>query len=230
MVLSMLQGGGADGSARDDCVRSGGANRPVVFDFSLLVNPHLGARLTKEGVMQWFTVAWWRWRLAQARGRNPLVRTSDRIEVAVIALAVVVSLAVIPFAGAIGTAVHDEHAHTYAAQQHDRHRVAAPATENQSHWPISDAEDPGNYPVKDTASLSIWVDGQGKRVSPPAPSWQAGADAVAAAAGFWLAVTAAAALLVAAVRPFLKRARNAGWNRDIASLVHDDGGRTNRRR
>jgi hypothetical protein len=204
-----------------------------VFGFSLLVNPHLGARLTKEGVMQWFTVAWWRWRLAQARGRNPLVRTSDRIEVAIIALAVVVSLAVMPFAGAIGTAVHDEHAQTYAAQQHDRHRVAAPATEkteNQTHWPISDVENAGIYPVKDTASSSIWVDGQGKRVGPPAPSWQAGADAVAAAAGFWLAVTAAAALLVAAVRRWLRRTRNAEWNRDIASLVHDDGGRTNRRR
>jgi hypothetical protein len=204
-----------------------------VFGFSLLVNPHLGARLTKEGVMQWFTVAWWRWRLAQARGRNPLVRTSDRIEVAVIALAVVVSLAVMPFAGAIGTAVHDEHAQTYAAQQHDRHRVDAPATEkteNQTHWPISDAENAGIYPVKDTASSSIWVDGQGKRVGPPAPSWQAGADAVAAAAGFWLALTAAAALLVAAVRRWLRRTRYAGWNRDIGSLVHDDGGRTNRRR
>jgi hypothetical protein len=41
---------------------------------------------------------------------------------------------------------------------------------------------------------------------------------------------AATALLVALVRQGLKRARYAGWNRDIASLVHDDGGRTNRHR
>jgi hypothetical protein len=46
----------------------------------------------------------------------------------------------------------------------------------------------------------------------------------------WLAVTAATALLVALVRQGLERARYTGWNRDIASLVHDDGGRTNRHR
>jgi hypothetical protein len=89
-----------------NCVQPGEAKRLVVFDFSLLVYPHPGARLTKEGVMQWLTVAWWRWRLAQALARNPLVRTSDRIEVAVMALAVAVSLVAIPVALAIGTAVH----------------------------------------------------------------------------------------------------------------------------
>jgi uncharacterized membrane protein len=194
--------------------------------------------------MQWLTVAWWRWRLAQARGRNPLVRTSDRIEVAVMALAVAVSLAVIPFALAIGTAVHDEHARTYAAQQHDRQRVVATATGDsttsqrgpvsvvQARWQFGDVENAGaftwNSPVKDGSNIDIWVDRNGRQVSPPAPPWQAGFDAVIAAVGIWLLVTAAAALLVAAVWTFMKRARDAGWNRDIAGLVHEDGGRTNR--
>jgi hypothetical protein len=196
--------------------------------------------------MQWFTVAWWRWRLAQARGRNALVRTTDRIEVAVLALAVALSLAAMPFAGAIGTAIHDEHAHTYAAERQSRHQVAATATEDssaspkgpvavvQARWQAGDVENAGAFtwdaPVKDGSSIDIWVDKDGRQVGPPAPSWQAGVDALIAAAGFWLSVTAAAALLVAAVRPFLRRARYAGWNRDIASLVHDDGGRTNRHR
>ena len=79
--------------------------------------------------MQWLTVAWWRWRLAQALARNPVVRTSDRIEVAVMALAVAVSLVAMPVALAIGTAVHDEHARAYTAEQHDRHRVVATTTE-----------------------------------------------------------------------------------------------------
>lgn len=182
--------------------------------------------------MQWFTVAWWRWRLAQVRGRNPLVRTSDRIEVAVMALAVVVSLAVIPVGAAIGTAVHEEHARTYAAQQLDRHRVPAPAptADDLSHWPIGDVENATTFPARYGAQADIWVDRTGRQVSPPAASWQAGVDAVVAAVGFWLAVSAAAALLVAAVRRWLRHARFAGWNRDIASLVHDDGGRTNRHR
>ena len=195
--------------------------------------------------MQWFTVTWWRWRLAQVRGRNPLVRTSDRIEVAVMALAVTVSLFSVPVAGAIGTAVHDNRAHVYAAEQQDRHRVAATATADspvsprgsvavQARWQFGDVENAGalmsDAPVKQGSSVDIWVDGKGRHVSAPAPSWQAGVDAIGAAVAFWLAVTAAAALLVALVRRGLKRARYAGWNRDIASLVHDDGGRTHRRR
>jgi hypothetical protein len=205
-----------------------------VFDFSLLVNPHLGARVIKEGVMQWLTVAWWRWRLAQARGRNGLVRTSDRVEVAVMALAVAISLAAMPVAGAIGTAVHDAHARTYAAEQQSRHRAVTTPTEDSAvaRWQVGDVENAGalDSSVKDGSSLDIWVDRNGSHVSPPAPPWQAGADAVVAAVGFWLSLTAVAALLVALVRRCLKRARYAGWNRDIAGLVHDDGGRTNRRR
>ena len=85
--------------------------------------------------MQWLTVAWWRWRLAQALARNPLVRTSDRIEVAVMALAVAVSLVAMPVALAIGTAVHDEHARAYTAEQHDRHRIVATTTDDSASSP-----------------------------------------------------------------------------------------------
>ena len=196
--------------------------------------------------MQWLTVAWWRWRLAQARGRNALVRTSDRIEVAVMALAVAVSLAVIPVAGAIGTAVHEEHALAYAAERHDRQRVVAKATADSAasprgvvavvppRWQAGDVENAGAFTwdsaVKDGSSIDIWVDRHGRQVGPPTPSWQAGVDAVIAAMGIWLSVTAATALLVALVRHCLKHARYTGWNRDIAGLAHDDGGRTNRHR
>ena len=172
--------------------------------------------------MQGFTVAWWRWRLAQARGRNPLVRTSDRVEVAVMALAVLISLTVMPFAGAVGTAIHDEHAKTYAAQQHDRHQVAAPAVNAaaptgptavlQARWRAGDVENAGaldwTNPTKDAAGADIWVDKNGREVGPPAASWQAGADAVVAAAGVWLAATAIAALAVALVRRGLRRTRS----------------------
>ena len=218
----------------------------VGFDFPCVVYPHLGARLIEEGHMQWFTVAWWRWRVAQARGRSPLVRTSDRIEVAIMSLAVAVSLAAVPIAGAIGTAVHDDQSRVYAAEQQSRHRVAATATKDspgspkgpvavvQARRQAGDVENAGiftwNSPVKNGDSVDIWVDRHGRQVAAPAPSWQAGVDAAGAAVAAWLAVTATAALLVALVRLGLKRARYAGWNRDIAGLVHDDGGRTNRRR
>lgn len=194
--------------------------------------------------MQWLTMGWWRWRLAQARGRNPLVRPTDRVEVAVMAFSVIVLLAVIPFAAALGTAIHEEHAQRYAAQQHDRHQVPAtadstrsahgPAAVVQARWRAGDVENAGTFPnsnlVKDGSSVDIWVDDNGKQVSPPAPSWQAGADAVVAAFGLWLLVAAGAALLIALVRGGLKHARYNAWNRDIALLVHDDGGRTGRHR
>jgi hypothetical protein len=204
----------------------------VGFDFPCLVYSHLGARLTEEGVMQWLTIAWWRWRLAQARGRNALVRTSDRVEVAVMALAIAVSLAAMPVAGAIGTAVHDAHAKTYAAERQDRHKAETTAKDSAApRWQVGDVENAGAFSlVKEGPSLDVWVDRNGRRVAPPAPSWQAGADAIVAAMVFWLSVTAVAALLVALVRRGLKRARYAGWNREIASLVDDDGGKTNRRR
>ena len=86
----------------------------------------------------------------------------------------------------------------------------------------------GTLRRKDGSNIDIWVDGHGRQVGPPTPSWQAGADAVVTGVGIWLSVPATAALLVALVRRCLKHARYAGWNRDIASLVHDDGGRTNR--
>jgi hypothetical protein len=196
--------------------------------------------------MQWLTMAWWRWRLAQALGRNPLVRGSDRVEVAVMALAVAVSLAVMPFAGAIGTAGHDGQSRVYAAERQGRHKVAATSTENNAtsphgpvavvapRWQPGDVENAGAFTwdaqAKTGSNVDVWVDQNGRRVSAPPPSWQAGVDAVTAAIGFWLAASAAAALLVALVRGCLKHARYAGWSRDIASLVHDDGGRTNRRR
>jgi len=244
MEVSVPRRGGADNTAKKIaalCVQL-----QVWFDFACVVYPHLGARVTEEGVMQWFTVAWWRWRLAQLRGRNPLVRASDRIEIAVVALGIVASLAVVPFAGAIGTAIHDEHAQRYAVERQERHRVAAPATDDRAQRPkgpdavvsarphVGDVENAGAYMwnsrVKDSANNDIWVDRNGRQVGPPPPAWQAGVDAVVAAVGFWLSTTAVAALLVALVRWGLNRTRYAGWNRDIASLVHDDGGTTNRRR
>ena len=196
--------------------------------------------------MQWFTTAWWRWRLAQLRGRNPLVRTSDRIEVAVMAMAIVLSLAVMPFAGAIGTAIHDEHSQRYAAERQERHRVPAPPTDDRAQSPkgpsaviearprAGDVENAGAYMwnsrVKAGPNADIWVDRNGRQVAPPPPTWQAGVDAVVATLAFWLSVTAVTALLVALVRHGLKHTRYTGWNRDIANLVHDDGGRPNRRR
>ena len=43
----------------------------------------------------------------------------------------------------------------------------------------------------------------------------------------WLIVAVAAALVVATVRAHVNRMRDAQWEREIRSLVEDNGGRTN---
>jgi hypothetical protein len=55
--------------------------------------------------METFTLAPVGGWIVRAFGRNPLVRTSDRIEALLLILAVAVALAAAPIAGAIGTAV-----------------------------------------------------------------------------------------------------------------------------
>ena len=79
--------------------------------------------------MQTFTIglgrSWW----VRLLGRNPLVRTSDRIEVMVLALAVLLTVVAVPIAGAIGTSVYDAHTRVYAEEAQTRHQVTATAIE-----------------------------------------------------------------------------------------------------
>ena len=73
--------------------------------------------------MQTFTIGlgrgWW----VRLLGRNPLVRTSDRIEVMVLGLAVLLTVVAVPIAGAIGTSVYDAHTRVYAEEAQTRHQV-----------------------------------------------------------------------------------------------------------
>ena len=55
--------------------------------------------------------SWW---VLAACGRNPLVRAVDRLELLVIALAILVGLFEAAGAGALGTAVYEARSSTYA--------------------------------------------------------------------------------------------------------------------
>jgi len=80
--------------------------------------------------MQTFTIGlgrgWW----VRLLGRNPLVRSSDRIEVMVLSLAVLLTVVAVPVAGAIGTSVYDAHTQAYAEEAQTRHQVTATAIED----------------------------------------------------------------------------------------------------
>jgi hypothetical protein len=75
--------------------------------------------------------------------------------------------------------------------------------------------------------LGIWVDADGNRADPPTPIARAATDAATLAIVAWFSVVLAVAQAVAAVRDRTTRARDAQWEREIRSLVGDDGGRTN---
>ena len=80
--------------------------------------------------MDTFTVRLPRWPvLLRLLGRDPLVRTIDRIEALVLVLAVVVSLLAAPISAAVGTAVYDSRRQLYAEQAETRHTVVATVTD-----------------------------------------------------------------------------------------------------
>jgi hypothetical protein len=202
--------------------------------------------------METFTLSLGRCWLIRAVGRNPLVRTSDRVEALILMLVFATALVVTPVAGAIGTAVHDTHARAYAEQSRDRHPVTAVVTDKPSATMIEDAiatpeqthtvvRAPVRWRVdgvdhtetlkvdleaKVGDRVNIWVDGSGHRVAAPMPKSQAGIDALVVGAGSWLGLMAGVEGLSALVRAGLRRRRDIGWDRELRMLVDNGGGRT----
>lgn len=196
--------------------------------------------------MQTFTFrlghGWYR----RAFDRNPLLRTTDRIESAALLFAIVSLLVVGAIAGALGTAVQDSREQLYAEQQRTRHTVTATATQDsrvetsygsvvsvataqwnadgithteQFEWPEA---------LKAGQQISIWVDGEGRRShAAPAPLSQATIDGVMVAVVLMMAVLGTLAGLFHLLRVRLDRRRYAGWDRALEELAGDDSGRTN---
>jgi hypothetical protein len=189
-----------------------------------------------------------RWWVLRACRRNPLVRGTDRLELLIIALGILVALVAAACAGALGTAVHDARSRVYIAAAQTRHTVTARATDDSTivlrvhdnmatsvnaRWQVNGIEHTcslnWDHAVKTGDPLTIWVDRGGNRVDAPAPTWQAGADAVGLAYVAWQTVVLAVAGLVCWGRSRLDRRRNSSWERDIRCLIDNDGGRTNRK-
>lgn len=202
--------------------------------------------------METFTLSLGRCWMIRALGRNPLVRTSDRIEALILTLVFAAALVVTPVAGAIGTAVHDTHARVYAEQSRDRRPVTAVVTDKASatiieddipaseqtdaifrapvRWHVDGADHTETLKVdagtKVGDRVDIWVDGSGGRVAAPMPMSQAGIDALVVGAGSWLGLMAGVTGLSALVRAGLRLRRDIGWDRDLRMLVDSGGGRT----
>jgi hypothetical protein len=200
-------------------------------------------RRAEQPAVDTFTVRLPRWPiLVRLSGRDPLVRTTDRVEALVLVLAVVVSLLCAPIAAAVGTAVHDSNRQLYAEQARTRHAVTATITGDPAiqqdlrittmtapaRWSVAGAEQTGTVKVSSTAkpgdSIEIWVDNNGAQVPAPTPTSRAAVEAVAAAVAVWATVIATAATLFAVTRAACDRIRFAGWQHDLDGLVGHGGG------
>ncbi|MTD53321.1 Rv1733c family protein [Amycolatopsis pithecellobii] len=174
------------------------------------------------------------WRLACV-SRNPLVRTADRVENAVLALVVLLALAALPFTFAVGSEV-------YAAQQEsaaDRHpatavlltdappplltaqgvpmEVTAPV---KASWRLPDgsvrtgAVSAGRGSVRGT-TVPIWLNRTGDPVSPPGA---AAVTAIGVATLSWLTFVAFLAGVFWFLRAAMDRRRYARWAQEWAHL------------
>jgi hypothetical protein len=208
---------------------------------------------TDNAAMNTFTVRLPRWPvLLRLRGRDPLVRTTDRIEALVVVLAVVVSLLAIPIAAAVGTAVYDSRRQAYAEQADTRHTVPATVTDIPAsqqilrtgtitvpaRWTADGAEHTGAVEAQSTTktgdTVEIWVDHNGAKVPAPTPTTRAAVEAATGALVIWISVAAIAATLSTLTRAVCDRIRFAGWQHDLDSLVgngdgHQHPGRTSGR-
>ena len=196
--------------------------------------------------MQSFVIRPMTWPVLRLFSRNPLVRTSDRIESAIIAVALLLVVIATACAGVVGTAVYDAKAQLYRGQAQTRHAIVATAVTDsepavspetmaftvQARWRLSDIDHVDligwNNSVKAGEQLTIWVDDLGNRAEKPSPVERAAIDALSAAVVGWLIVIAATAQVVVVVRAHTSRMRDAQWERDIRCLVDEDNGRTNR--
>ena len=196
--------------------------------------------------MDTFTVplrsSWW----LRLLGHHPLVRGSDRLEAIVVALVTAAAILVTPFAGAVGTSVHERRVAVYEQQTATWHEVSAVATADSKQimepytvgtrtplrWTVdgvvrTDAV-VSSTALKQGERMSIWVDGHGTRVQGPPQPWQPVVDAVSVALSTWLGAVAAAVTLLVVVRARLDRRRHAAWERELDDLAADGGSRSDR--
>ena len=194
--------------------------------------------------MQTFTLSFGSW-LRRLNVRNPLVRTSDRIEAAAVLLIAVLALLAAPVAGAAGTAVYDNLTHRFAADRLSRHEVAATVTHDSSLAPQA-YEKPFLTPIqwqfaghvhtdevrtpdriKAGERQKIWIDAAGSRTVKPLTDQNAATEAAVTAFGLWFAAVGVATAAWTVLRIRLDRMRYADWDRELDDLA-DSGGQTNR--
>jgi hypothetical protein len=188
-----------------------------------------------DAAMETFTVPVPRRLFARLSGRNPLVRTTDRVEALILVLVVAISLIAVPVGAAVGTAVHDSRSRLYAEQMqtrrpvtatvtgesHPRRNLESPAVTVPARWFAAGTEHTGDVAAPLTAKIGddieIWVDDQGLPVARPIDT--ARDEALAFGIATWWGISLLAVALFARARVILDRRRYDRWQESFERLV-----------
>ena len=181
-----------------------------------------------------FTAGSWTRRLMM---RNPLMRTSDRVQAVTLVLLLALALAAVPIAGAVGTAIYDARVHAIATERLSIRQVTATAIADSviTRLPYQSSiatelqwQDGGrdHRAIVDTDSemkagghTEIWIDSTGAQSRPPLSGSDAATEAIMSA---FLLISALAVATLGAwtvLGHVLDRGRFAAWDRELDRLT-----------
>ncbi|WIV54256.1 CDP-archaeol synthase [Amycolatopsis nalaikhensis] len=177
------------------------------------------------------------WRTVLPR-RGSVARPSDRVQAGLLVFLVLLALAALPFAAAVGSETHARQQVQSARELSERTRVTAtlladgpPITANtrsgvvgtgaptDATWTLADGTRRVGEVVADRGTLAgetltVWVDRTGTPVDPPLSGAGVVIDAVGAGLGLWLGTLAVLAACYRLTVFFLDRARYARWQQE----------------
>ncbi|GAA0630805.1 hypothetical protein GCM10009535_02790 [Streptomyces thermocarboxydovorans] len=170
------------------------------------------------------------------RGRNPLIRTSDRVEAWFRRALLLVLVAGMPLAAiAAGTAAYERAMHTVRVQAADRQQVSAELISGtvdayhgakqqaQVRWSEEDGTVRTGTALVDAdtpkgATVKVWVDRDGYVTSPPMTDMQAVTNASFTGGLTALGVVAATSAAQTLLRAALDRRRYAQWEAEWSAV------------
>lgn len=170
-----------------------------------------------------------------AWSRNPLYRTTDRLEGLLLLVVIVAAILAVPVAVAVGQRTHDEGMRTSMVQTTSGHwerarlLEAAPSTVTsipdaptdltalaRATWRGPDGSTRvGQVPVRPGTpagtTVRAWIDGSGRATQPPLTASQVSDRAVATGLTTWLAMELGVVVVYILLRWLLDRRRLASW-------------------
>ncbi|MET8764278.1 hypothetical protein [Lentzea sp. NPDC004782] len=177
--------------------------------------------------------------------RNKLAGTGDRIEGAVLAVAVAVSLLAVPVTATIGSELYTSKRDQVADQQASRHEVDAVLVEDaptgeqndvlqtvpvKARWKLPDGatrqgEVPTHHDLKAGTTVRVWIDASGTPTDPPLTTAGVAVHAAVIAFLVWTAIVEAMVLLYLAVKFTHTRIRARRWAAEWARVAPEWTGR-----